>query len=137
MDPIHRQTHKHINMTDSPTTWLHQKKTELKNTPLVIHKSGYLKHRKLCVHVYIESIAGKIFLMFRWNGEEADGSPYASHIFECPPVFVNGQIIPWSDDIFQGIKNHRHFAKNKSEMRSIKITDSNYFNELLLAHINR
>jgi hypothetical protein len=121
-------------MTDTKAIWIHQKNTQQKKTPLPL-KSGYLKHSGKNIKVYIESIACKRFLMFRWKKQ--DGSLYPAHIFECPPVFVNNQIISWSDDIFQGIENWKHMAKNKSEMRSIKIVDSNYFNELLLAHINQ
>ena len=115
--------------------WCHYYRNTPKKTPF-FHKSFDTLTSKLgVVNVKIHTLGGKKFMTICWR--KRDGSLKAAHIFECPPVFVNGQIIYWSEDIFQGIENYRHTAPDKGIQRSIEIFDSNYFNELLLAHINQ
>ena len=122
-------------MAQYKANWIHQHTNgDNEKTPMP-ESSSYLKHRGKNVKVTIFTISGKRFIMLRWK-KRAQGQFHPAHIFECPPVFVNGQKVPWSDDIFQGIENWRHMAKDKEEMRFIEILDSNYFNELLLKHIN-
>lgn len=64
--------------------------------------------RRGIVNIKIHIQGGKRFMAICWRNR--DGSPKKAHIFECPPVFVNGQEIFWSEDIFQGIENYRHSA---------------------------
>ena len=101
---------------------------------LIYVSDNVLKHPTHKTHIEIITKNGKTYIL---ESSYTKGQRNESHIYPVHPrgYVLNGDILEWSSEQIDGIKNHKKPSSRNT--RKLEIVESNFFNKLLDEYFNR